>query len=222
MGLRSSVENNSRQSLGTEPAARDQSAMQRKIMIGLGCLRGQGRWCGLILSATFALVAASLASGEEAKPISPPVGGNTVIAPDAVGTAVGVDAVQLITIQPAAGTYLKRGNPVSVQIEVRYTLVSQDEASLEISIGEMPADVPNCGSNQGQLVDVSNSAQIWKGTHQIAFFLTWSGDTGSKSKGIVYNTGYIALYPTSSTKGPPAKTIKNFGMLTGSCLPFGP
>ncbi len=169
-------------------------------------LPGRGCCLALLAIAVFGIGAAHRASGQDTKPVIPLA-----------------DSVRLIKATPPAGTHLMRGNPVPIDVEVEYDLVSQDEALLEISIGEMPADVPDCKTKKrGQLTDASNSVPITRGTHQLAFELSWSGDTGAKSKGVVYHTGYIALYPISTTTGKTGKKSKGFGMLAGSCYPFGP
>ena len=137
-------------------------------------------------------------------------------------TAHPADTVTIVNATPGPGTKLPRGSPVSIALDVEYTLASLDAARLVVSVGELRATPPNCSkAASGELSDAAG-IDIQRGTNQIKLTVVWSGDTGQATKGRVYGTGYIAFFPSIWTAVSPRTRFKYFGMAPGYCYPFGP
>jgi hypothetical protein len=100
------------------------------------------------------------------------------------------DSVALDFINPRPGTYLKRGQPVTFNIDVSYNLASADSAILSISTAQLRTSAAGCRGGGGELVDAVE-VPIVHGTHQAQARLTWSGDTVSATGGRIYGNGYL-------------------------------
>ncbi len=129
------------------------------------------------------------------------------------------DAIKILSAVPHSGTHLARGAPLNIDVVVEYGIVSPKTAWLDISIGEMSRTPPKCAATDAVLSD-ANGMQVDGGVHQAHMQLTWSGDTGANTKGLVFGTGFVAFYPSFWTTQFGTK-VKQFGMAPGYCYPFG-
>lgn len=131
------------------------------------------------------------------------------------------DSVALDSVLPPPGTYLKRGQPVAFNISVTYNLVSVDSAILSISTAQLRNSPAGCAGS-GELSDAVQ-LRIFRGKHQEQVKLTWSGDTGSSTKGRVYGTGYVSFVPMfwAVENGARGKRLNVFGTYTNYCYQFG-
>jgi hypothetical protein len=136
-------------------------------------------------------------------------------------TAHPADTVTIVSATPSPGTKLPRGSPVSIDIDLEYTLASLDAAHLVVSVGEIKATPPNCSKAAGGELSDAAGIDIQRGTAQIKLTVVWSGDTGQATKGRVYGTGYIAFFPSIWTAVSHRTRFKYFGMAPGYCYPFG-
>ena len=188
--------------------------MNRYMTVGLSMLAGTALALGTIafLNVTSSNVAAQI--------VAPPPNTPAPIPPNA--TAPTADSVTIVSATPNTGTQLARGAPVSINLNIAYTLSSADQAHLVVSIGEMKATSPNCGAAAGGELSDAAGVDIVRGTNQIPLTVVWSGDTGQATKGRVYNTGYIAFFPSIWTASVPRTRVAFFGMAPGYCYPFGP
>jgi len=142
-----------------------------------------------------------------------------VMLPDTTHPA---DTLTIVNATPGPGTKLPRGSPISITIEVEYTLASLDAARLVVSIGEIKATSPNCsGATSAEFSDAA-AIDIQRGTNRTELTVVWSGDTGQATKGRVYGIGFIAFFPSIWTAASPRTRFKYFGMAPGYCYPFGP
>jgi hypothetical protein len=131
------------------------------------------------------------------------------------------DSVALTSVQPPPGTYLKTGQPVPFNINVSYNMVSADSAILSISTVQVRTSTANC-SGGGELVDAVE-VPITRGRHQIVTQLTWSGDTGSATRGRIYGSGYLSFSPMfwASNNGARSARLDYFGTYAEYCYQFG-
>jgi hypothetical protein len=132
-----------------------------------------------------------------------------------------VDSVQFNAVNPPPGTHLQRGNLVPFNIDLTYNLVSADTAILSVSTAQIRSTSGCSGS--GELVDAIE-VPISRGTHKTRLTLTWSGDTGLKSKGRIYGQGSLGFDPMfwASNNGSRGERLKYFGINTNYCYSFGP
>ena len=132
-----------------------------------------------------------------------------------------VDSVQLGAVSPIPGTHLTRGQPLRFDIDLTYNLVSADTAILSLSTAQFMSSMGGCNGSGGELVDAIE-VPISRGRHQAKVSLTWSGDTGQKSKGRVFGQGYVGFAPMfwTSNNGSRAERLKYFGISQDYCYPF--
>jgi hypothetical protein len=134
-----------------------------------------------------------------------------------------IDSVALDSVHPAPGTNLKTGQPVPFNINVIYNLVSADSAILSVSTAQIRTSASACSSGSGELVDAVE-VPIMRGKHIAAVHLTWSGDTGSATKGRIYGNGYLSFSPMfwASNNGARGARLDYFGIYGEYCYQFGP
>jgi len=133
------------------------------------------------------------------------------------------DSVALDSINPRPGTYLKRGQPVTFNLDVSYNLASADSAILSISTAQFRTSAAGCRGGGGELVDAVE-VPIVRGTHKAQARLTWSGDTGSATGGRIYGNGYLSFSPMfwASNNGVRGARLDFFGIYSEDCYQFGP
>jgi hypothetical protein len=149
-------------------------------------------------------------------------------APLAAGPALpsrddSIDRVVLDSANPKPGTYLKRGNPIVFHINVSYNLSSADSAILSISTAQLRSSPGGCKGGAGELTDAVE-IPIMRGRHTAQLSLTWSGDTGSATRGRVYGSGYLSFSPMfwASNNGSRGARLDFFGTDPSYCYQFGP
>ena len=122
---------------------------------------------------------------------------------------VSTNSVALNSVEPASGTYLKRGQPVAFNLNVSYNLASADAASARCSGG-------------GELTDAAQ-LPIVQGSHSAQVRLVWSGDTGASTKGRVFGSGFVSFLPMfwANNNGPRGERINLFGTYAEYCYQFG-
>ena len=145
----------------------------------------------------------------------------TVSEPAAHVLDASANSVALDSVEPAAGTYLKRGQPVTFNITLSYNLVSADSAILSVSTAQFQNSPSRCGGG-GELTDAVE-APIVRGKHQAQVHLTWSGDTGASTKGRTFGSGYISFMPMfwTTNNGARGERINLFGTYSEFCYQFG-
>jgi hypothetical protein len=135
------------------------------------------------------------------------------------------DTLRIDAVDPEPGTYLRRGQPVTFNIRLTYDLVSADSAFLSISTAQLRASPAGCHGTAGELTDAVH-IPITRGGHEAQVSLTWSGDTGSATRGRVYGSGYVTFSPAfwvgkDGRLVRPLQRIKLFGKYPRFCYPFG-
>lgn len=132
------------------------------------------------------------------------------------------DSVALDSITPRPGTYLKRGRPITFNMDASYNLASADSAILSISTVQLRTSAAGCRGGSGELVDAVE-VPIVRGKHQVQVRLTWSGDTGSATKGRIYGNGYLSFSPMfwASNNGARGARLDFFGTYSEDCFQFG-
>jgi hypothetical protein len=143
-------------------------------------------------------------------------------APPVHAVDTSTDSVALDSITPKPGTYLKRGRPITFNIDASYNLGSADSAILSISTVQLRTSAAGCRAGSGELVDAVE-VPIVRGTHQVQVRLTWSGDTGSATKGRIYGSGYLSFSPVfwASNNGARGARLDFFGTYSEDCYQFG-
>jgi hypothetical protein len=133
-----------------------------------------------------------------------------------------VDSVQIGSVSPAPGTHLTRGQPLTFTIDLTYNLASVDTAILSLSTAQFMSSMGGCNGSGGELVDAIE-VPISRGSHQAKISLTWSGDTGQKSKGRVFGKGYVGFAPMfwAGNNGSRGDRLKYFGISPDYCYSFG-
>src|SRR5712671_5728458 len=124
---------------------------------------------------------------------------------------VSTNSVALNSVEPASGTYLKRGEPVAFNINVSYNLASANSAILSISSAQFPSSSARC-SGGGELTDAVQ-LPIVRGSHSTQVRLVWSGDTGASTKGRVFGSGFVSFLPMfwATNNGARGERINLFG-----------
>jgi hypothetical protein len=100
-----------------------------------------------------------------------------------------VDSVEFVSVKTKNDEPIQRGKPIELQVTVHYTLVSQKSAKLSVGIAQFHD--PHCTVNGG--TPTSSEKVIHKGSKTATFSLTWPGDTGMKSKGLVMGSGSLSF-----------------------------
>ena len=131
------------------------------------------------------------------------------------------NSVALDSVEPS-GPYLKRGQPITFNMQVSYNLVSADSAILSISAAQFSNSPMGCGGG-GELTDPVQ-LPISRGQHEAKVSLTWSGDTGASTKGRVFGSGYLSfvLMFWTNSNGSRGERINSFGIYKEYCYQFGP
>src|SRR5580658_619484 len=140
---------------------------------------------------------------------------------DTAQIPVVADSTDWVTLDsglPASGIYLKRGQPVTFNINVSYNLASADSAFLFISTVQLRASAAGCAGAVGELVDAAKVV-IVKGVHRAVVNLTWSGDTGSATRGSILGNGYLSFSPSFwvNNGGTRGERIDFFGTDANHC-----
>jgi len=132
------------------------------------------------------------------------------------------DSVALDSITPKPGTYLKRGRPITFNMDASYNLASADSAILSISTVQLRTSAAGCRGGSGELVEAVE-VPIVRGTHQVQVRLAWTGDTGSATKGRIYGSGYLSFSPMfwASNNGARGARLDFFGTYSEDCYQFG-
>ena len=132
------------------------------------------------------------------------------------------NSVALNSVEPVSGTYMKRGQPVTFNINLSYNLASADTAILSVSTAQFPSSTARC-SGGGELTDAVQ-LPIVRGSHQAQVRLVWSGDTGASTKGRVFGSGFVSFLPMfwANSNGARGERINLFGTYTEYCYQFGP
>jgi len=135
---------------------------------------------------------------------------------------VSTNSVAFNSVEPASGTYLKRGQPVAFNINVSYNLTSVDSAILSISSAQFPSSDARC-SGGGELTDAVQ-LPIVRGSHSAQVRLVWSGDTGASTKGRVFGSGFVSFLPMfwANNNGTRGERTNLFGTYAEYCYQFGP
>jgi hypothetical protein len=144
-------------------------------------------------------------------------------APTGPVAADSTDSVALDSAVPAPGTYLKRGQPLTFNINVSYNLASANSALLSVSTVQLRASPAGCKGGTGELTNAVD-LPIVRGRHQAQVRLTWSGDTGSATKGSNYGSGYVSFSPMiwANSNGARGARLDFFGTDSKYCYQFGP
>ncbi len=132
------------------------------------------------------------------------------------------NSVALNSVEPISGTYLKRGQPVTFNINLSYNLTSADTAILSISTAQFRSSTEQCAGG-GELTDAVQ-VPIVRGRHQAQVSLVWSGDTGASTKGRIFGSGFVSFLPMFwvNNNGARGERTNLFGTYTEYCYQFGP
>jgi hypothetical protein len=105
---------------------------------------------------------------------------------------------------------------------VSYNLVSADAAILSISTAQLRSSPAGCAGGVSELV-VAVEIPIVRGKHQVVARLTWSGDTGSVTKGRIYRAGYLSFSPMfwAGNNGARGVRLYYFWTYAEDCYQFG-
>lgn len=111
-------------------------------------------------------------------------------APDISSQNIGGDAVDLISAATESGQPLRRGQPTPLVVTLTYNLISHDSAILTLSTAQF-RDPSTCGGSD-ELVDAEERL-VKRGSGTVTLHITWSGDTGEKTRGRVFGRGMLGF-----------------------------
>ncbi len=121
------------------------------------------------------------------------------------------DAARVISVDPAPGTELSGSQAVTFQFHLEYSLESEAQADLVVSVAQFADTGDQCASSNGSLV-VADQVQVDRGSGETTVSVTWPGAQG---------TGYLAPAPSLWRTGETSR-IQYFGVDQSFCYHFSP
>lgn len=126
------------------------------------------------------------------------------------------DWIQVLSVTSSPGEPFRVGHPVRLTLKIAYSLTSQSNARLVVSVGQLPAAATNCAGS-GELVDAGETV-VNRGRGTAVVTVTWSGGAHAR-QGI--SRGHLAFFPSLwKTQG--HNRIAYFGKTSRYCYAFGP
>jgi hypothetical protein len=129
----------------------------------------------------------------------------------------GADSIAFGGVTLAQGDALERGHANDLLVHIEYTLVTRDSASLVLALEQFrnPESCALAAKNSAQpALVVPSQAQIAivRGTHELQVPITWPGDTGKATDGIVFGAGAISFQASMRSDQPDYEfLVRRFG-----------